>query len=185
MGFVRRLPVLAVPLALVGAAAAPAMWVWLRIRGGGRSRGFTYVMALIALVIVGILAEVATVTTTRVQQEEREKELLFRGLAYRNAICAYYEAGASLGRAYEYPRRQGISYRTRAFSARGTITCPVSGSDGYRCQALYQEAKSRHPRRWSRHTRHWDPIGVVTLNSEEETLTHAALRPLNEKRKSA
>ncbi len=51
--------------------------------------------------------------------------------------------------------------------------------------ALYQEAKSRHPRRWSRHTRHWDLIGVVTLNPEEETLTHAALGPLNEKRKSA
>ena len=51
--------------------------------------------------------------------------------------------------------------------------------------ALYQEAKARHPRRWSRHTRHWDPIGVVTLNPEQEPLTHAALDPLNEKRKSA
>ena len=51
--------------------------------------------------------------------------------------------------------------------------------------ALYQEAKAYHPRRWSRHTRNWDPIQVVTLNSEREAVVAAALDPSTEKRKSA
>ena len=30
---------------------------------------------------------------------------------------------------------------------------------------LYQQAKARHPRRWSGATRDWTPIGAVTLNA--------------------
>lgn len=36
--------------------------------------------------------------------------------------------------------------------------------------SLYQEAKHRNPRRWSRHTRNWTPIGAVTLNPERDAL---------------
>lgn len=56
-------------------------------------RGFTYVMVLVAVISLGILMEVATIHTSRAQQAEREAELLYRGLAYRNAIKSYYEAG--------------------------------------------------------------------------------------------
>lgn len=56
-------------------------------------RGFTYVMVLVAVIALGILMEVATIHTSRAQQAEREAELLYRGLAYRNAIKSYYEAG--------------------------------------------------------------------------------------------
>ena len=31
-------------------------------------------------------------------------------------------------------------------------------------QALYQAAKTRHPERWSRQTRNWQPVQVVYLN---------------------
>ena len=41
--------------------------------------------------------------------------------------------------------------------------------------ALYEEARGRHPRRWSGPTRNWSPIAVV----------NAALDPSTEKRKSA
>lgn len=51
--------------------------------------------------------------------------------------------------------------------------------------ALYQEAKGRHPRRWSQATRNWEPIRAVTLNPEREQVVDAALDPPNENRKSA
>lgn len=44
-----------------------------------------------------------------------------------------------------------------------------------RRHALYQAARARHPRRWSRATRNWQPIGAVTLNPERETVV-ASLR---------
>lgn len=35
--------------------------------------------------------------------------------------------------------------------------------------AVYQQARERHPRRWTTHTRDWTPIGSVTLNPERDT----------------
>jgi type II secretory pathway pseudopilin PulG len=65
-------------------------------------RGFTYLVVLVAAVVLGIMAEAAVTLTTRAAQAEREAELLFRGVAYRQAIRRYYEAG---GVARSYPRR--------------------------------------------------------------------------------
>lgn len=56
-------------------------------------RGFTYVTVMMAVMLIGIMAGVAATLTSRIMQAEREKELLFRGLAYQNAIKSYYEAG--------------------------------------------------------------------------------------------
>lgn len=50
-------------------------------------------MALATVVVVGILADAAVALSSRMVQADREAELLFRGLAYRNAIRSYYEAG--------------------------------------------------------------------------------------------
>jgi type II secretory pathway pseudopilin PulG len=50
-------------------------------------------MVLVAVIALGILMEVATIHTSRVHQMDREAELLFRGMAYRNAIKSYYESG--------------------------------------------------------------------------------------------
>lgn len=36
--------------------------------------------------------------------------------------------------------------------------------------ALYQEARERHPRRWSRRTRNWKPAGPVALNPERDSI---------------
>lgn len=57
-----------------------------------RQRGFTYAMALVAIVVIGILAGVANLATSRIVQAEREQELIFRGIAYRNAIQQYLAA---------------------------------------------------------------------------------------------
>ena len=51
--------------------------------------------------------------------------------------------------------------------------------------ALYEEARERHPRRWSGLTRNWSPIAVVTLNPERDAVVNTALDPSTEKRKSA
>lgn len=56
-------------------------------------RGFTYVMVLVAVISLGIVMEVATIHSSRAKQVDSEAELLYRGLAYRNAIKSYYEAG--------------------------------------------------------------------------------------------
>ena len=55
-------------------------------------------MVLVAIVLVGIFAGVANIATSRIVQAEREEELLFRGMAYRNAIQRYYAV------AKRYPR---------------------------------------------------------------------------------
>jgi putative transposase len=44
-----------------------------------------------------------------------------------------------------------------------------------RRHTLYREARAANPRRWTRHTRNWQPIGVVTLNPERESIVNAAL----------
>lgn len=62
-------------------------------------RGFTYAMVLVAIVVMGIFAEVATFYASRQRQMDREAELLFRGMAYRNAIKSYYESSRTV-RAY-------------------------------------------------------------------------------------
>lgn len=80
----------------------------IRISIAGRSTrnsqaGFTYVMVLVAVVITGLMAGVAATITSRVMQAERETELLFRGLAYQNAIKSYYQAGKQLN-TFTFPR---------------------------------------------------------------------------------
>lgn len=50
-------------------------------------------MVLAIVVVVGILADAAVTLSSRMVQADHEAELLFRGLAYRNAIKSYYEAG--------------------------------------------------------------------------------------------
>lgn len=56
-------------------------------------KGFTYLMVLVAVIAVGILAESATIYASKTRQLDVEAELLFRGMAYRNAIKSYYQSG--------------------------------------------------------------------------------------------
>ncbi len=39
---------------------------------------------------------------------------------------------------------------------------------------VYEQARQRHPARWRRHTRNWQPIGAVTLNPERDAVVQAA-----------
>ena len=49
----------------------------------------------------------------------------------------------------------------------------------------YQLARQRNPRRWSRGTRNWTPVGVVTLNPERDAVVHATARARNNARSAA
>lgn len=63
-----------------------------------RERGFTYAMVLVAIVLIGIFAGVANILASRIVQADREEELMYRGMSYRNAIQRYYAV------AKRYPR---------------------------------------------------------------------------------
>lgn len=68
------------------------MVVILRAGKRGKQKGFTLVIVIIAVLISGILAESAFNYTYYLVKSEKEKELLFRGQAYLDAIKSYYEA---------------------------------------------------------------------------------------------
>ena len=55
--------------------------------------GFTYIMMMVAVLIVGISAGMGVTLVSREVRADREMELLFRGMAYREAIRRYYQAG--------------------------------------------------------------------------------------------
>lgn len=66
--------------------------------------GFTYIGILIAVAIIGVsLAEIGVVWHT-IQQCERERELLYVGDRFREAIGRYYNVGAVVRAASEYPQ---------------------------------------------------------------------------------
>ena len=73
-----------------------------RVPNMRRLRGFTYIGLLIAVALMGIgLAAVGQVWST-VAKRERERELLFVGAQFRQAIGSYFESSPGVKR---YPRR--------------------------------------------------------------------------------
>jgi len=54
------------------------------------SGGFTYIAALVMVMIMGILLGVTGQSMRIIMQREKEKELIFRGLQYRDAIERWY-----------------------------------------------------------------------------------------------
>lgn len=66
--------------------------------------GYAYVMVIVAAAVLAVLAAVASVLTSYEVKHDRERELLFRGLAYERAIGAYYTASPP-GKAHSYPRQ--------------------------------------------------------------------------------
>jgi putative transposase len=68
---------------------------------------------------------------------------------------------------------------------------PAQRHSGEDCDILaarhgvYVQAKAAHPRRWARHTRNWNPITVVTLNPERDSVITAAQKAADETRTAA
>lgn len=62
-----------------------------------REAGYTYPAALILLFAAALAVQSASIPSSGQMQSEREAELLFRGLAYRDAIASYWKAGGANG----------------------------------------------------------------------------------------
>jgi type II secretory pathway pseudopilin PulG len=59
--------------------------------GKPRERGFTYLAVLLALGFTGAALAASAELWSHAAQREKERELLFRGNQYRQAIASYYE----------------------------------------------------------------------------------------------
>jgi type II secretory pathway pseudopilin PulG len=60
------------------------------------SEGFTYIAALFMVVIVGIMLGAVGQSMSVIMKREKEKELIFRGLQYRDAIERWSKKGVPL-----------------------------------------------------------------------------------------
>ena len=58
--------------------------------------GFTYIAALVMVVVIGILLGATGQSIKVVMDREREKELIFRGMQYRDAIERWSKKGVPL-----------------------------------------------------------------------------------------
>jgi transposase InsO family protein len=116
----------------------------------------------------------------RVSNDNSYAEALFRTAKYRPEFPAKGFAdldaartwGLAFVRWYNHDHRHsGIRYVSPAQRHAGQdVTVLTARND------LYQLARERNPRRWSRDTRDWNPIGPVTLNPERESIVQGFLR---------
>lgn len=115
----------------------------------------------------------------RVSDDNAYAESLFRTAKYRPEFPArgfanLYEARAWAARFVHWynteHRHSGIGYVTPAQRHAVEDRAILSAR-----HALYTQARERHPRRWSRHTRNWTPVGAVTLNPERDAVINTAL----------
>jgi putative transposase len=117
----------------------------------------------------------------RVSDDNAFVESLFRTAKYRpefpgRGFADLQQArswAAQFVRWYNHEHRHsGISYVSPAQRHSGADRSILDAR-----VALYEQARQRNPRRWSRNTRDWSHIGRVTLNPEREEILQARLPP--------
>lgn len=114
----------------------------------------------------------------RVSDDNAFAEALFRTVKYRPEFPPKGFADLDAARQWTVRfvqwynhehRHSGIRYVTPAQRHAGQDRPLLEAR-----HAVYQEARERSPRRWSRQTRNWTPITAVTLNPERDALIQAA-----------
>jgi putative transposase len=114
----------------------------------------------------------------RVSDDNAFAEALFRTVKYRPEFPSKGFADLDAARQWTVRfvqwynhehRHSGIRYVTPAQRHAGQDRPLLEAR-----HAVYQDARDRNPRRWSRQTRNWTPVTVVTLNPERDTLVQAA-----------
>ena len=87
-------------------------------------------MVMVAVLVVGLTAGTGITLASREVQADREKELLFRGMAYREAIRRYYHAGQMKS----YPRTLNALVMDPRFPGRRYLRAlyrdPMGGETG-------------------------------------------------------
>ena len=113
----------------------------------------------------------------RVSDDNPFVEALFRTAKYRPAfppkgfadLAAARQWAADCVHRYNHEHRHSaIRYVTPAERHAGQDHTLLA-----RRHALYQQARQRHPRRWSRQARNWTPVAAVTLNPERDAAIQA------------
>ena len=113
----------------------------------------------------------------RVSDDNAFVESLFRTAKYRSGFPARGFTDLAQARTWAQSFVDGYNDEHRHSGLR--YVAPAQRHRGEDCEllqhrhALYQEARRRHPRRWSRHTRNWTPVGSVTLNPDRDALAAA------------
>jgi transposase InsO family protein len=116
----------------------------------------------------------------RVSDDNAFVESLFRTAKYRPEFPAQGFAdleaarhwGAEFVRWYNVEHRHsGIRYVSPAQRHAGQDVAILAAR-----RELYEQARQRHPTRWSGNTRNWSPITVVTLNPERDAVVAADLQ---------
>ncbi|MGH7654736.1 MAG: transposase, partial [Gemmatimonadaceae bacterium] len=142
---------------------------------GGPMKGATM---LVTLERLGVLP---SFNRPRVSNDNAFSESLFRTLKYRPEYPAQPFADLAAARAWvgqfvhwynTVHLHSAIRFVTPAARHAGRDTAQLRAR-----QAVYAAARARHPARWSRATRNWTPIPIVTLNPErvvEPAAEHAA-----------
>jgi len=117
----------------------------------------------------------------RVSDDNAYAEALFRTAKYRpefpasgfeNLAAARLWAAAFVHWYNVEHRHSGIRYVSPEQRHTGADRTILAAR-----HAVYLDARQRHPARWSRHTRNWEPIDAVTLNPERDSLVAAHTQP--------
>ncbi len=112
----------------------------------------------------------------RVSNDNAYAESLFRTAKYRpefpakgmESLEAARAWAAEFVRWYNFQHRHsGIRYVTPDQRHRGVDQELLAHRE-----MIYLQARENNPRRWSRHTRNWQPVGPVALNPERDIVVH-------------
>lgn len=109
----------------------------------------------------------------RVSNDNAFSESLFRTLKY----CPQYPSRgfAALGQARQWVQRFVHWYNEEHCHSKISFVTPGQRHRGEdrqildRRKAVYEQARRRHPARWSGNTRNWQWVDLVTLNPEKDT----------------
>ena len=120
------------------------------------------------------LGVVSSYSRPRVSNDNPFSEALFRTCKYRPG---YPEQGfASLQTARDWVQRFVRWYNHEHRHSAIQFVTPHERHEGLdhaileNRKAVYEEAKTRHPERWSGATRNWDPVTEVRLNPAAEVI---------------
>lgn len=147
-----------------GVAGLNPAGIVLHADNGGPMKGATMVATLERL---GVLA---SFSRPSVSNDNPYSESLFRTLKYRPDYPAHPFADLAAARAWV--RAFVRWYNTTHLHSAIRFVTPEDRHAGRDTALLaarhtvYERARARHPERWSRSTRNWDPVTTVALNPE-------------------
>ena len=139
---------------------------------GGPMKGMTMIAMMQHLGVI------PSFSRPSVSNDNPYREALFRTMKYGPAYPRCFD---SLGDARAYMETFVSWYNQAHYHSGIKFVTPVqrhTGEDKHilaKRRAVYEQAKARHPERWSGKTRNWDRIDVVLLNPEKGKSQRATL----------